>query len=304
MFKNVLVGVDGRGGGRDAIALARRLVDGSEGKLTLAHVRRGATNPYHAVVPGLLDEEYDASVKLLENERDAAAVAAELVSVVSPSAGRGLHEEAEAQGADLIVVGSCKRGVVGRVMVGDDASAALNGAPCAVGVAIGGYSHKAGPLAKLGVAYNGSPESESTLELARELASETGASVSALEVVHLSAYMLGGLALTPPMGDAIEAMLNEAQARMDALEGVEGGASYGLAGEDLARFGDGIDLLIVGSRSFGPVRRVVFGSTSWYLERHAHCSLLVLPRGARSGARSGAGARDARAHDAVPAKAG
>ena len=65
---------------------------------------------------------------------------------------------------------------------------------------------------------------------------------------------------------------------MRTLTGVEGRASYGLPGEDLAAFGDEVDLLIVGSRSYGPVRRLVYGSTSAYLERHARCSLLVLPR--------------------------
>src|SRR4029077_18348836 len=40
MFKNVVIGVDGRDGGRDAIALARVLCD-PDGELTLAHVYRG-----------------------------------------------------------------------------------------------------------------------------------------------------------------------------------------------------------------------------------------------------------------------
>jgi hypothetical protein len=31
------------------------------------------------------------------------------------------------------------------------------------------------------------------------------------------------------------------------------------------------------------MRRLVLGSTSDYLERHARCSLLVLPRGANAG---------------------
>ena len=31
------------------------------------------------------------------------------------------------------------------------------------------------------------------------------------------------------------------------------------------RFGDGVDLLIVGSRGYGPVKRLVLGSTSDYL---------------------------------------
>jgi nucleotide-binding universal stress UspA family protein len=35
---------------------------------------------------------------------------------------------------------------------------------------------------------------------------------------------------------------------------------------------------VVGSRGYGPVKRLVLGSTSAYLQRHARCPLLVLPR--------------------------
>ena len=42
MFKNVLVGVDGRENGRDAIALASDLIDPG-GRLTLANVHRDQT---------------------------------------------------------------------------------------------------------------------------------------------------------------------------------------------------------------------------------------------------------------------
>ena len=55
---------------------------------------------------------------------------------------------------------------------------------------------------------------------------------------------------------------------------------YGLAGEELAAFGDEVQLLVVGSRGYGPMKRLILGSTSGYLERHARCSLLVLPRSA------------------------
>ena len=54
-------------------------------------------------------------------------------------------------------------------------------------------------------------------------------------------------------------------------------------GEELAAFGDGLDLLVVGSRSYGPVRRLVSGSTSDFLQRHARCSLLVLVRESEAG---------------------
>jgi nucleotide-binding universal stress UspA family protein len=79
-------------------------------------------------------------------------------------------------------------------------------------------------------------------------------------------------------------MITEANARLSKLPGVAGRAVYGLAGEELAAFSKDVDLLVVGSRSYGPVKRLVLGSTSDYLERHARCSLLVLPRPAQAGA--------------------
>ena len=84
--------------------------------------------------------------------------------------------------------------------------------------------------------------------------------------------------MAPAIGDSIDLMITEAKARMSRLADVAGHAVYGLAGEELAAFGKDVDLLIVGSRSYGPVRRLVLGSTSDYLERNARCSLLVLPR--------------------------
>ncbi len=146
MFKNVLVGVDGRPAGRDAIALAARLTD-PEGKLTLAHVYHDVLSPLHAATPGFLPTEREASHELLERERAAANVSADLRSIVSMSPAAGLHQQAEDQNADLLVVGSCRRGPFGRVMLGDDTHAALNGAPCAVAVAFHGYAEHPTPLA-------------------------------------------------------------------------------------------------------------------------------------------------------------
>jgi len=276
VFDNVLVGVDGNAYGRDAIALAAQLA-GADGKLTLANVRLGELHPLHAITPGLLDEERDESLALLERERAEVGVQAKLVSVVASSPGAGLHRQAEAQGADVLVVGSSSRSVFGRAMLGDDTRAALNGAPCAVAIAARAYSAHPSPIAKVGVAYNGSPESKHALAVALEVAQPTKATVSAMEVVAVPAYAFTGV-MAPPMGETIELLLADAKARMSELPGVEGRAAYGLAGEELAEFGEDVDLLVVGSRGYGPLRRLVLGSTSEYLERHARCSLLVLPR--------------------------
>jgi nucleotide-binding universal stress UspA family protein len=276
MFKNVLVGIDGRPNGRDAIALASRLLD-DEGKMTLAHVHSADLRVFQAIGPELLAEEVASSEELLRHERAEAGVEAELISVTASTPGRGLHEQAEAQGADLIVVGSCSRGLLGRAMLGDDTRAALNGTPCAVAVAARGYATASKPLMRIGVGYDGSPESTAALAVARELASNGRGSVSALQIVTIPPVMYTGL-MPPLLGESVDSMIEEARGRMEGMPDVEGRAVYGVPGEELSAFGDELDLLVVGSRNFGPVRRRVVGSTCDYLERHARCSLLTLPR--------------------------
>lgn len=278
MFDNVLVGVDGRPNGRDAIELARHLA-APDGRLTLAYIRDGRLHPSHAITPAMIDAERTAAEELLERERADADVEAQLLSAVALSPGRGLHEQVQERGADLIVVGSTSRGPLGRAMLGDDTRGALNGAPCAVAIAVAGYAEAPKPIAKIGVAYDESPESEMALSVARELAARTRALVSALEVVAIPTYAYSGL-IVPPVAESVDEMLTKANVRLQALEGVDAKAVYGLTGEELAAFGDEVDLLIAGSRGYGPVRRLVVGSTSDYLQRHARCSLLVLPRGA------------------------
>ena len=284
MFKNVLVGVDGSPNGRDAIALASQLID-PDGKLTLVHVHSGELRVSRAISPEVVRREREASKKLLEDQRTAARVQRGVISIVSGTPGRGLHQQADDQDADLLVVGSCSHGAFGRAMLGDDTRAALNGAPCAVAIASRGYAERAAgagsQIANVGVAYNDSPESKAALALARELAAPTNATVHALEVVSIPTFAYTGI-MPPAIGESIEVMVQEANGRMKALADVEGRAVYGLAGEELAAFGDQVDILVAGSRGYGPVKRLVLGSTSGYLQRHARCSLLVLPRVATS----------------------
>ena len=279
MFKRVIVGVDGDSGGRDAIAVARLLV-AADGRLALAHVHeltpvRGASGAYGSA-------ESAESMRLLEAERAAAGVDADLLTVTASSVGRGLHYLAEAQQADLLSVGSSTRSFVGRVLVGDLSRAALVGAPCAVAVAPLGYADGGSAIARVGVGYDGSPESERALAFARGLAAHLGAALTALTVVEPARYtsVVRGLA----RGEASAHELEDATRELDALDGVEGEVASGLAGEELALFSARVDLLVVGSRGYGPIRSLMLGGTAVHLASNARCPLLVLPRLASDGA--------------------
>ena len=276
MFRNVLVGVDERPGGGDAIALGRDLL-AKDGELTLAYVHVGEATPSRGASPAFQAAEQERSRELLEAARIEAGVDAGLAWTGSPSVGRGLHELAERRGTDLLVVGSTHRGLIGRVLIGDDTRDALNGAPCAVAVAPAGYSERPVHWREIGVGYNGSPESEHALAVAREFASDVGAKVSAFEAVSLP---FGGRGT----GEAIGPLVAEARARIAALGNVEPHAAYGVPGEELALYGASVDLLLVGSRGYGPIGRLVHGSTSQRLAHTARCPLLVLTRAAESSA--------------------
>lgn len=275
MFKKLIVGVDGREGGADALALAR-VLGADDAEVTLVGIYpqepiawRGASAAYEEA----LKEETDRV--LTEARKDLGAGAA-IRTHAAPDVGRGLHEVAATVGADVIVVGSSRKGHVGRVFTGDDTRHALNGATCAVAVAPAGYSHSEVALRKIGVGYDGSAESEHALAFARDLAREKGAGVAAMEVLYFPArYFVGP---SQPDRSTVLRLLDESRHRISQIDGVEGHAAAGVPAEELARFSESVDLMIVGSRGYGPVGRLVYGSVGQDLARTARSPLLVLPR--------------------------
>lgn len=281
MFTNVLVGVDGRQGGRDAIALANQLVDPGA-TLTFGNIYANELMPRHLGAAGMALERSEAR-QLVEREREATKARATTIVAGAWPVGRGLHELAEDLRADLLVVGSSHRALLGRVLLGDDSRAALDGVPCALAVAPGGYAHLDQTIRTIGVGYDESPDSRHALSVARELAARSGANLDVFWVVSF----LEVRAEKPIPADwprAIEDLRRRHADRLAQLPGVHGVVTYGGAREELVRFGTDLDLLIVGSRGYGPVNRLFHGSVSRYLVGHATCPLLVLPRAATVGA--------------------
>lgn len=273
MFTNVVVGVD-RHGGRDAIALANRLL-ARDGELTLAHVFPGTPHVWQGP-PQFEPPERREAALMLDRAAADSGVDPSIRWREDDSTGRGLHELCEIVEADLLVVGSSRRGLLGRVLLGDDTHAAINGAPCPVAVAPAGYVDRPIAMREIGVAYNGSPESEHAIATARELAAESGARLSAFHAVSIPTY--GALASPVGISDMFEELVSKARAQIEALGGVQAHAVYGSPVEELAIYSASLDLLVVGSRGYGPLGRLVHGSTSQQLARVARCPLLILTR--------------------------
>ncbi len=271
-FHNVLVGVDGTPPGRDAIALAARLsVRG--GGLTLANIvllQSPTYRNFHAT------PVWKERREMLEREREALGVVAELTGMFAASVGSGLHQLAEDCDADLLVVGSASRGPVGRVLVGDRARGTVSGATCPVAVAPHGYADGGDEIKTVGVAYDGGAEANAALAIARQLAAACGARLLAMTVVEPVPGAVGHWGEP----DALRPLEQAARDLLRPLEGVDGRVVVGRPADELVAFGDEVDLLVVGSRGYGPLRRLVLGSTSLQLTRECGCPLLIAPRAA------------------------
>jgi nucleotide-binding universal stress UspA family protein len=291
IFNRIVVGVDGRDGGQDALVLAGTLQRAGGGEIVAVYVY-----PYDrsVTVEGADESEAALTQELqatLEHEVAKAGVRARSVVMEDPSAARALQTYAEVEHADLIVVGAPHRQGADRVLGGDVAAGTLHGAPCAVAVAPPGYRDRPAPLRTIGAGFDDTPEARSALALARRIALAADATVRAYTVVSR------GLAVRPPPAGYVEwwGVKNAARERARktlraALAEIgDDSAGYPIAGnpaDELARRSGHLDLLVLGSRSHGPVRRLLLGSTSRRLVREARCPLLVLPRGARAPAQT------------------
>jgi nucleotide-binding universal stress UspA family protein len=275
MYANVVVGIDGRSGGRDAAALASTLA--ANAALTFAHVRVVAAVPSRGS-PGVYDAaEHERSSEILERERGLGRPDTDTVSRAATSVGAGLHDVAEGCASDLIVVGSCHRSAVGRVLVGDDARSVLHHAPCAVAVAPAGYADRPRQTGTIAVAFDGSDESEVALAHAALLARDLGAKLATHNIVEPRVYGGAGWATASVAVESPEAAVAAARARLGDLDEVEFDVIVGSVREELAALSERVDVLVCGSRHQTAGKRVLLGSTSDYVARHSACPLLVTP---------------------------
>jgi nucleotide-binding universal stress UspA family protein len=245
MYRLILVGYDGRSGGRDALALAGRLaaIEGAQVVLCAALELDPLATPAHAYQRAMADAEQKLTAEAKPVLGETPFRLRVIGGVAAP---RALHEVAEDEGADVIVIGSTERGGLGRVLPGTVGERLLQGAPCAVLTAPSGFAARERlEIRRIGVGYDGKTEAGHARTLAAALAQELGAAVETITVTG--------------DGDAQPADPDE-------------------AANALVERSRDLDLLVVGSRGYGPVRHALLGSVTQKLMRAAACPVLVVPR--------------------------
>ena len=196
---------------------------------------------------------------------------------------RALHDLAVAERASLLSVGVTHHEHLGRLIPGSVGAKLLHGAPCPVAAVPATAANR---VSAVGVAYDGAPESRRALAMAARLASTTGARLVLIGAIELPPYAGPALAtawdVEPAVREALEDDMREAAHQL-AVADAETVVVDGPAGPAVAEAArDRVDLLVTGSRGYGPLRTVLVGSVSRHLVDNAHCPVLVVPRTSES----------------------
>jgi nucleotide-binding universal stress UspA family protein len=240
---------------------------------------------YPKVVVGYLDNERGEDARVLAErvvERDGGEL--KIIHVEKGSPSDALQALAEKGEADLIVLGSTHHAHLGSVSPGSVAEHLLHGARCRLVIAPKGYGqadHSQDRLRVAAVGFNGMAESFAALDEAARLATKFGGSLRVIGVATPVPATGAGAAAQAgaEAGPDFQTQLNDAVAglppELRALAVFERGDPV----QKLLEAAEmGVDLLLLGSRGFGPVMRLLIGSVSSRVIREAPCPVLVVPR--------------------------
>lgn len=225
------------------------------------------------VLPG------DPGEALEDVVRDLDGIDADTVALGATSAPRALSLAAVEVGAGLVVTGSSQHAPAGRLSPGSTAQRLLNGTPCAVAVVSGSWEPSL-PLSAFGAAFADTTDGHAAVDGAHALADRAGVRLRVLTAVRPRPWMGAGAGddLHRRAEDAAPGSVPEAPGvpvDVDVVMGDPAELLVGVSGE--------LDLLVCGSRSYGPRPATLLGGVTRRVTAEAACPVIVLARGAEVG---------------------
>ncbi|MGO9905010.1 MAG: universal stress protein [Solirubrobacteraceae bacterium] len=284
----IAAGIDGFPEGRDAAALGHVLAQATGAEMMLVAVHSAALLP---APPELsFRRQRQEAERILREVRGSDAPGSRTATASDFSVPRALLRVVRRHHCDLLVVGSTREGPEGRVQIGNRTRQLLGQFKCALAVAPRGLHADPPPLHRIGVGYDGGPEAEAALALAACIALGAGAEVRLQAVVddRQPPFAWSGLGgnLAAEWDEVIKDEMNEireqaAAAARQTRAQVEVAVARGRPSDALLKLSETVDLLLIGSRRWGPTKRLLLGSTGEALMHGASCPVLAVPRPSR-----------------------
>lgn len=236
-FRTILVGDDRARGGQDAAALARQFA------------------------------EHGTTIIATHHERGDSA---------ARSVAKHLHELADQHHADLIVVGApSARSHADQPLA--DLPAIVHHSPCSVAVAPRGYAQSLTKIGSIGVGFREVEPAQLATAIAIRLGERLQATVHALGVLQQTPSPWRG----PALGtlDAVQSITGNAEHelrdQLARLPGVTAEVAVGEPVEQLRKFAERHQLLVIGAPGRGAMRRLVVGSVAEGIMSSCSCPLLI-----------------------------
>ena len=278
--------VDSYPEGRDATVLAAAIAQATGAELMLLAIEPDLP----LIIPGLQrDQVRQETEAMLKHTRTSLAPGARLKITSDLSIPRGLERLTRAQHRDLLVVGSSRRGPTGAVSIGGRTRQLIDDVGCALAIAPRGLCRQHPfALTRIGVGFDGGPEAQAALAMAAQIAAGAGADLIVRGVTDDRVPALGWPSVW--MGEIMETWKEMmAEEERDLRSGIEEAVAAGAmaARIDMTRgspaaslhaLSKKVDLLVIGSRRWGPIARLVLGGTGERLVHGAECSVLIAPR--------------------------
>jgi len=287
----ILVGIQPDEQGDDALACAESLARAMRAELVLGHIH---PTPWQAHNDTAVDVEWRGY--LVEQaratlNRSVGRLSRDVLHDVNvhahTSSGRGLIEVAEEIGASVVVIGSAPGGEHDHLAMGSTSGQLLHGASVPVLLVPTGFVYRRVPLlpGRVTVAYQRSLDSAEALHAAIMLCRRTGAPLRLVTLVVQPPRLL------PSYAGALDELRSDARRFLDQAL-LEAPFSTRLTaeiaeGEDFEHAMAAVDcqpdeVLVCGSGTAGPLRRVFLGDTAQKILRVATVPVLVVPRHAES----------------------
>ncbi len=272
-MKRILAGFNGNEPSIDAVHLA---ADWARREAAELHVLAVFDLEPIAVFPEQQRAFFEEAFRLVG---DAIEYPVQLRSAIGVSPAHALTELADREKMDMIVIGSTHHGAAGSVLAGTVATRLFGGSPCQVLIAPRGYAHSRSlDVHNIGVGFDGSPDSWSALEEAKALAERLKARITLIAGYSVPYVAASTMDLGQAVREGVEAKIARAEDFVGKDVEITTIVKKALASDLLVEESSGFDLLILGSRGYGPVRRVLLGSVSSSVVRRAYCPVLIMPR--------------------------